>query len=136
MAGDNQDPADDQHQTVTFVPVDPDQQPALRQPAHVPGVEGYALVVDRGPRAGMTFVLEMGTTTIGRAPDQDIFLDDVTVSRRHAEVEVGEGDARIKDVGSTNGIYINGARLDEAKLNPGDEVIIGKYHLLVAHGDG
>lgn len=136
MEGENKDPAVDQHPTVTFVPVDPEHQPALNQPAHVPGVVGFALVVGRGPRAGMTWVLEPGTTTIGRGPDQDIFLDDVTVSRRHAEVTVGEGNPRIKDVGSTNGIYVKGARLDEAALEPGDEIIIGKYHLLLAHGDG
>ena len=136
MEGENKDPAVDQHPTVTFVPVDPEHQPALNQPAHVPGVVGFALVVGRGPRAGMTWVLEPGTTTIGRGPDQDILLDDVTVSRRHAEVTVAEGNPRIKDVGSTNGIYVKGARLDEATLEPGDEIIIGKYHLLLAHGDG
>ena len=136
MEGENKDPAVDQHPTVTFVPVDPEHQPALNQPAHVPGVVGFALVVGRGPRAGMTWVLEPGTTTIGRGPDQDIFLDDVTVSRRHAEITVGKGNPRIKDVGSTNGIYVKGARLDEATLEAGDEIIIGKYHLLLAHGDG
>ncbi len=135
MEGENKDPAVD-HPTVTFVPVDPEHQPALVQPAHVPGVSGYALVVDRGPRAGLTFVLEPGTTTIGRGADQNIFLDDVTVSRRHAEVIVGEGRPQIKDVGSTNGIYVKGNRLDEATLEPGDEIIIGKYHLVLAHGDG
>lgn len=136
MDAENSDPSVEQHPTVTFVPVDPEHQPALRQPAHVPGVTGYALVVDRGPRAGMTWVLEPGTTTIGRGANQDIFLDDVTVSRAHAEVIVGAGEPRIKDAGSTNGIYVNGTRLDEAALEPGDEVIIGKYHLLLAHGDG
>ena len=136
MEGDNKDPAVEQHPTVTFVPIDPEHQRALSQPANVPGVVGFALVVDRGPRAGMTWVLEPGTTTIGRGPDQDIFLDDVTVSRRHAEVTVGEGNPQIKDAGSTNGIYVKGVRLDEATLEPGDEIIIGKYHLLLAHGDG
>ena len=136
MESENKDPAVDQRPTVTFVPVDPDHQPALRQPADVPGVSGFALVVDRGPRAGMTYVLEPGTTTIGRGADQDIFLDDVTVSRRHAEVVVGDGNPQIKDAGSTNGNYVKGARLDEATLEPGDEIIIGKYHLLLAHGDG
>lgn len=136
MEDENKDPAVDQHPTVTFVPIDPEHQPVLRQPAHVPGVSGFALVVERGPRAGMTFVLEPGTTTIGRGADQDIFLDDVTVSRRHAEVIVGDGNPQIKDAGSTNGIYVKGARLDEAVLEPGDEIIIGKYHLMLAHGDG
>ncbi len=130
-------PTEEQHPTVTFVPVDPEREPAVKQPAHVDGVAGYALVVDRGPRAGLTWLLESGTTTLGRGPDQDIFLDDVTVSRRHAELTVGADDAaQIKDAGSTNGIYINGDRLDESALSAGDEIIIGKYHLILVHGDG
>jgi len=130
-------PAEDQHPTVTFVPLDSEHEPAVSQPADVEGVAGYALVVDRGPRAGLTWVLEDGTTAIGRGPDQDIFLDDVTVSRRHAELTVGPGiTPMIKDAGSTNGIYINGERLDESPVRPGDELIIGKYHLILVYGDG
>jgi pSer/pThr/pTyr-binding forkhead associated (FHA) protein len=137
MDGDQQVPEEEQHPTVTFVPVDPDHEPALSQPADVDGVDGFALVVDRGPRAGLTWILEPGITTIGRGPDQDIFLDDVTVSRQHAELTIGvDGENHIKDAGSTNGIYINGERLDEAPVAPGDEIIIGKYHLLLVHGDG
>ena len=128
-------PVEDQHPTVTFVPVDQDAEPAVARPSDVEGVAGYALVVDRGPRAGLTWLLEPGTTSIGRGADQDIFLDDVTVSRRHAEVTVAES-ASIKDAGSTNGIYVNGERLDEASLSAGDEIIIGKYHLVLVHGDG
>lgn len=136
MEGDQPRRAEDQQPTVTFVPVDPDHEPSVTQPAHVAGVAGYALVVDRGPRAGLTWVLEAGTTAIGRGPDQDIFLDDVTVSRSHAEVTIDKGAAWIKDAGSTNGIYVNGERLDESGLQPGDEVIIGKYRLILVHGDG
>ena len=135
---DHPDPGleDEQHPTVTFTPVDPDQPPAVDE-ALPPGIEGFALIVNRGPRAGMTWVLEAGTTTIGRGPDQDIFLDDVTVSRRHAELQVGDtGAPQIKDAGSTNGTYINGERLDEAELASGDEIIIGKYHLTLARGNG
>ena len=128
-------PVEEQHPTVTFVPLDQEHEPAVKRPSDVEGVSGYALVVDRGPRAGLTWILESGTTTIGRGADQDIFLDDVTVSRRHAEISVAES-ARIKDAGSTNGIYINGERLDESALAAGDEIIIGKYHLLLVHGDG
>lgn len=129
-------PVEEQHPTVTFVPIDQDHEPAVTRPADVDGVPGYALVVDRGPRAGLTWLLERGTTAIGRGPDQEIFLDDVTVSRRHAELTVGEGPPSIKDAGSTNGIYVNGERLDEAALAPGDEIIIGKYHFILVHGDG
>ena len=136
MEGEHPQPAEEQHPTVTFVPIDPDHEPALRTPAAVDGVQGYALVVDRGPRAGLTWLLEPGTTTLGRGADQDIFLDDVTVSRAHADVTIGDGPPRIKDAGSTNGIYINGERLDDAGLSAGDEIIIGKYHLILVHGDG
>ena len=109
---------DEQHPTVTFTPVDPNQPPAVDE-ALLGDVEGFALVVNRGPRAGMTWLVQTGTTTIGRGPEQDIFLDDVTVSRRHAELLVGEsGVPQIKDAGSTNGIYVNGERLDEAELAP------------------
>ncbi len=137
MDEDQQVPEEEQHPTVTFVPVDPDHEPAVSQPSHVAGIAGYALVVDRGPRAGLTWVLEPGTTTIGRGPDQNIFLDDVTVSRRHAELTIDEATPpQIKDAGSTNGIYINGERLDESALQPGAEIIIGKYHLILVRGDG
>lgn len=130
-------PAEEQYPTVTFVPVDPDHRPAVSHPSAVEGVAGYALVVDRGPRAGLTWLLEPGITTLGRGPDQDIFLDDVTVSRRHAELTIpSNGSAQIKDAGSTNGIYINGDRLDESSLSAGDEIIVGKYHLILVHGDG
>lgn len=137
MEGDQQIPEEEQHPTVTFVPIDPDRDMAVGQAADVEGVSGFALVVDRGPRAGLTWLLEPGTTTLGRGPDQDIFLDDVTVSRFHAELVIdAAGAAHIKDAGSTNGIYINGERLDESPVQPGDEIIIGKYHLILVHGDG
>lgn len=136
MEPDQSGPVEEQHPTVTFVPVDQEHEPSVTHPADVEGVPGYALVVDRGPRAGLTWLLEPGITAIGRGPDQDIFLDDVTVSRTHAELTVGEGPPSIKDAGSTNGIYVNGERLDEAGLEPGDEIIIGKYHLILVRGDG
>lgn len=137
MDGDQHLPDEEQHPTVTFVPVDSDHEPALSQPADVEGVSGYALVVDRGPRAGLTWILDPGTTKIGRGPDQDIFLDDVTVSRHHAELTIDPAETpQIKDAGSTNGIYVNGERLDDSPVRPGDEIIIGKYHLVLVHGDG
>jgi pSer/pThr/pTyr-binding forkhead associated (FHA) protein len=92
--------------------------------------EGSALlVVQRGPNAGARFLLDAERTTAGRAPTSDIFLDDVTVSRRHAEF-VREGDAfRVRDVGSLNGTYVNRDRVDDTVLSAGDEVQIGKYRL-------
>lgn len=87
------------------------------------------LVVARGPNAGARFLLDSDRTTAGRHPDSDIFLDDVTVSRKHAEF-VREGDRfRLRDVGSLNGTYVNRERVDEAMLSAGDEVQIGKYRM-------
>ncbi len=87
------------------------------------------LVVQRGPNAGARFLLDAERTTAGRQPSSDIFLDDVTVSRRHAEF-VRDGDRfRVRDVGSLNGTYVNRDRVDDVLLSPGDEVQIGKYRL-------
>ena len=88
------------------------------------------LVVRRGPNAGSRFLLDSDTTTAGRHPSSDIFLDDVTVSRRHADfVRVGDGFV-VKDVGSLNGTYVNRDRIDETQLAGGDEVQVGKYRLV------
>ena len=88
------------------------------------------LVVRRGPNSGSRFLLDSETTTAGRHPSSDIFLDDVTVSRRHAEfVRSGEGFA-VRDVGSLNGTYVNRERIDETPLAGGDEVQVGKYRLV------
>lgn len=88
------------------------------------------LVVNRGPETGQSFLLERAITTAGRATDADIFLDDVTVSRRHAEIH-RDGDVFvIRDAGSLNGTYVNGERVDEAKLHGGDEIQVGKFHLV------
>lgn len=96
----------------------------------------FALVVERGPRAGLAHVLREGDTLAGRAEDADIFLGDVTVSRHHAKFTVDGGGLVVEDLGSTNGTYINRERRDRAELRPGDEVIIGKFHLIVTMGAG
>lgn len=88
------------------------------------------LVVVRGPNAGSRFLLDRDTTTVGRHPDADIFLDDVTVSRRHAELIRDEHGATLKDLGSLNGTYVGGDRVDERHLATGDEVQIGRFKLL------
>lgn len=101
----------------------------------VPGVEGLPegsalLVVKRGPNAGSRFLLDQPVTTSGRHPDSDIFLDDVTVSRRHAEFRM-EGDTfEVVDVGSLNGTYVNREPKNSAVLSNGDEVQIGKFRLV------
>jgi pSer/pThr/pTyr-binding forkhead associated (FHA) protein len=89
------------------------------------------LVVKRGPNAGSTFLLDKDLTAAGRHPSSDIFLDDITVSRRHAEV-LREGASRflVKDVGSLNGTYVNRERVDVAELSSGDELQIGKFKLM------
>ncbi len=92
------------------------------------------LVVKRGPNAGSRFLLDGEVTTAGRHPESDIFLDDVTVSRRHAEfVREGAGFV-VRDVGSLNGTYLNRERIDAAGLAGGDEVQIGKYRLVFLVG--
>jgi pSer/pThr/pTyr-binding forkhead associated (FHA) protein len=89
------------------------------------------LVVARGPNAGSRFLLDSETTTVGRHPESDIFLDDVTVSRRHAEFRrQDDGRFVVSDVGSLNGTYVNRTRIDDTSLNGGDEVQIGKYRLV------
>ena len=97
--------------------------------------EGAALlVVKRGPNAGSRFLLDRGTTSAGRHPDSDIFLDDVTVSRRHAEFRRRGEEFVVVDVGSLNGTYVNRERVESATLSNGDEVQIGKFRLVFIAG--
>jgi pSer/pThr/pTyr-binding forkhead associated (FHA) protein len=87
------------------------------------------LVMQRGPSAGARFLLDAERTTAGRSTQSDIFLDDVTVSRKHAEF-VREGQQFwVRDVGSLNGTYVNRSRIDQAALRAGDEVQIGKFRM-------
>jgi pSer/pThr/pTyr-binding forkhead associated (FHA) protein len=92
------------------------------------------LVVTRGEAAGSRILLDLATTTAGRHPDSDIFLDDITVSRRHAEIVRAGDDYQVRDAGSLNGTYVNRERIEEAPLTHGDVLQIGKYklHFLVA----
>ena len=95
------------------------------------GVKGPALVVrSGGGRAGETFHPEGERTTIGRSPDCEIFLDDVTVSRKHAVLTRRDGKFVIEDLGSLNGTFLNRHRIESAELNDGDELQIGKYRLM------
>jgi pSer/pThr/pTyr-binding forkhead associated (FHA) protein len=92
------------------------------------------LVVTRGPNSGSRFALDEPLVTAGRHPDSVIFLDDITVSRRHAEVrKVGDG-YQVADVGSLNGTYLNRHRVEEADLQDGDELQIGTFKLLFLAG--
>ena len=89
------------------------------------------LVVTRGPNIGARYLLGDDVVKAGRHPESDIFLDDITVSRRHVEIRPGDdGTYSLRDVGSLNGTYVNRERIDEATLAPGDEVQIGKFKLV------
>jgi pSer/pThr/pTyr-binding forkhead associated (FHA) protein len=92
------------------------------------------LAVRRGPNAGSRFLLDSDLTLVGRHPDSDIFLDDVTVSRRHAEFYRQGGRFTVRDVGSLNGTYVNRERIEETDLSGGDEVQVGKFRLVFLLG--
>jgi hypothetical protein len=94
------------------------------------------LVVYRGPNEGSAFELEGELIGVGRAADQQIFLDDITVSRRHAELHATEGGWRVVDLGSLNGTYVNRQPVTDAVLTSGDEVQIGKYRFRYMTGGG
>ncbi|GHC86663.1 hypothetical protein GCM10007079_30130 [Nocardiopsis terrae] len=89
------------------------------------------LVVRRGPNAGSRFLLDSDVTTAGRHPNSDIFLDDVTVSRRHVEFFRRGNGFGVRDVGSLNGTYVNREPVDEAELGGGDEIQIGKFRMVL-----
>lgn len=94
------------------------------------------LVVLRGPNTGARFLLDDDEVSSGRHPDSDIFLDDVTVSRRHATFARVEGHFVVSDVGSLNGTYVNRELIETATLATGDEVQIGKYRLVFYSSKG
>lgn len=95
----------------------------------LPGDHGV-LIVRSGAQAGETFTLEDSITRLGRHPDSEIVLDDITVSRRHADVERVGGTYIARDAGSLNGTYVNQRRIDEAPLRQGDELQVGKFRLV------
>jgi hypothetical protein len=119
--------------TITFMPIESQADPSTAEVKvaleDIPEGMGM-LVVKRGPNAGSRFVLEGELTRVGRHPDSDIFLDDITVSRRHAEFVHSGGQYHVRDVGSLNGTYLNRERIEDAPLVSGDEVQIGKFKLV------
>jgi len=125
--------------TITFAPIEATENAEEEVSVTLEDLpEGTGmLVVRRGPGAGSKFVLDQPVVRAGRHPDSDIFLDDVTVSRRHAEIRrTDEGGYLLKDVGSLNGTYLNRERIEEADLGNGDEVQIGKFKLVFFAGQG
>jgi hypothetical protein len=125
--------------TITFHPAVPtDPVEGVEPPIVVRGdlaADIAVLVVRDGPIAGSQYALTDTVTTAGRHPDSTIFLDDVTVSRRHAEIVAGPDGYVVRDVGSLNGTYLNRERIEEAPLSGGDEVQIGKFKLVVVLGE-
>ncbi len=122
---------------MSFTPIDVEEDVGEEAGAPQADLEaGQALlVVQRGPNAGSKFLIDKDVTTAGRHPESDIFLDDVTVSRRHAEFRRDEGKFFIRDAGSLNGTYVNRQRVDEALLASGDELQIGKFKLTFYTGE-
>jgi pSer/pThr/pTyr-binding forkhead associated (FHA) protein len=121
-----------QDPTLSLTPLDPADEGHDEFPFPHDGLEaGQALLlVKRGPNAGSTFLLEHMRVPAGRRPDNEVFLDDVTVSRKHAVFERREdGSWFVRDVGSLNGTYVNGEQVEETKLANGDEVQIGRFKL-------
>lgn len=105
--------------------ISPEEQEAI---AALPSGSAL-LIVRRGPNAGARFLLDKDVTTVGRHPEADIFLDDVTVSRRHAEFVRTGRTFEVRDLGSLNGTYFDGTRIDVAGLGDRSEVQVGKYRL-------
>jgi pSer/pThr/pTyr-binding forkhead associated (FHA) protein len=128
--------AEDRHdETISFDPVE--EARALRgreAAAGLPGLSGFALVVASGPGRGRHFLLDEGAHEAGRNPEALVFLDDITVSRHHASFAVADDRLTVRDLGSTNGTYVNGQRVEATELHSGDEVIVGRFHLVVTRG--
>jgi pSer/pThr/pTyr-binding forkhead associated (FHA) protein len=95
---------------------------------------GTGLLLVRGPNTGSRFLLDQPVSTVGRHRDSDIFLDDVTVSRKHAEFRCGNGQFRVVDMGSLHGTYVNGKPVGSAILTNGDLLDIGKFRLVYLTG--
>jgi pSer/pThr/pTyr-binding forkhead associated (FHA) protein len=100
------------------------------------GLDGPVLVVRRGPEVGERFYLDRDRLTIGRDPSSGIFLNDITVSREHAVLTKTGAEVSIEDIGSLNGVYVNGASITHADLSNGDQVQIGRFQMVFLSGGG
>ena len=119
---------------ITPVPDDSEETPVVlsardREAVSALPAGSALLIVQRGPNTGARFLLDPNVTNAGRSPKADIFLDDVTVSRKHCQFIADNGGHIVRDSGSLNGTYVNRERVDQACLSAGDEVQIGKYRL-------
>jgi pSer/pThr/pTyr-binding forkhead associated (FHA) protein len=124
--------------TLSFTPIEPGDEAEDDVASAQRDLElGQALlVVQRGPNAGSRFLVDSDVTTVGRLPESDIFLDDVTVSRRHAEIRCEAGRFSIHDTGSLNGTYVNLQRVEDTELANEDELQVGRFKLIVYVGQG
>lgn len=118
----------------SIVPADPrdeiDTSSAVAEAAGALPRGSAMLVVKRGPNVGAKFELNQPVTNAGRNPASDIFLDDITVSRRHAEFHAANGEFRVVDLGSLNGTYLNRVAVDSAVLTNGDVLQVGNFRLI------
>jgi pSer/pThr/pTyr-binding forkhead associated (FHA) protein len=115
--------------------IEPTLVDAIGDPSELPPGLGM-LIVRQGSKRGSRMALDADVVTVGRHPDSDIFLDDITVSRRHAEIRSTETGHEVRDLGSLNGTYVNQERVDASPLTDGDELRVGKFKLVyVALGD-
>jgi pSer/pThr/pTyr-binding forkhead associated (FHA) protein len=125
---------DDEPATITFS-IDSESGELVEVDLGSVGVGGR-LIVTRGPNTGSEWDLEHVITTAGRHPDSDIFLDDVTVSRRHVEIERTTSGSVVRDVGSLNGTYLNQQRIEgDTPIANGDELQVGKFKLVFVAGE-
>lgn len=124
------------NRTITFHPTSPsdpiDEELTVDLDQTVRDVA--VLVIKRGPDAGLRFPLDKDTVKVGRHPDSDIFLDDITVSRRHADIVRDGPGFTVTDSGSLNGTYLNRERIEAAELHNSDELQIGKFKLVFLTG--
>ena len=134
VAAATQSPSHTDHTTaaIDVGALDP-EAPVTDAPAPAAGTA--VLVVVRGPNAGSRFLLDRDVTSIGRHPDSDIFLDDVTVSRRHVELRREAGVFVVHDLGSLNGTYVAGERVEQRPLANGDEFQVGRFKMVLVAGN-
>lgn len=125
--------ADLREVTASFPPVGGGQEAATALPVEA---EGPLLVVRKGHEVGERFYLDRPRLTIGRDPASDIFLNDITVSREHAMLEIVGDEVSVADAGSLNGTYVNGLSVDRAHLGNGDQLQIGRFQMVFLSGAG
>jgi len=119
--------------TASFEPVAAEEKPSVLDGA---GTEGPVLVVQKGAEVGERFYLDGTDFTVGRDPECDIFLNDVTVSRQHARLVVSADGVTVTDEGSLNGTYVNDVLVDKARLQHGDALQIGRFRMIFLSGGG